>query len=224
MAIVYLHRRNDNDKIFYIGIGQTEDRAYQTKNRKNKYWLNITNKYGYSIEIIESDLTWEKACEIEKELIKKYGRKDLNEGILVNMTDGGEGLNNPSEETRLKLKYPKSEENKEKLRKYQIGVKQSKETIEKRLSHNFHQDKQYKEKMSKALSGDNNPMKKEENKEKLRKPKPKRTKEHSKKISDAKKGKPAHNKGKPMLKYICDICYKEVGGEWNLKQHINKHK
>jgi hypothetical protein len=43
--------------------------------------------------------------------------------------------------------------------------------------------------MSIALSGDNNPMKKGENREKLRKPKPPRTKEHSNKISETKKGK-----------------------------------
>ena len=31
------------------------------------------------------------ACEGEKKWIKHYGRKDLNEGSLVNMTDGGDG-------------------------------------------------------------------------------------------------------------------------------------
>jgi len=223
MAVVYLHRRNDNNEVFYVGVGQTKARAYQTKNRKNKYWLNITNKIGYSIEIIENDITWEKACEIEKLLIKNFGRKDLNEGNLVNLTDGGEGLNNPSEETRAKLRYVRSDEIKEKLRNYQLGNKQSEETIRKRLSHDFHNDKEYKEKISKALSGENNPMKKEENKEKLRRPKPKRTEEHCKKISEAKKGKTAHNKNKPMKKYVCEICGKEIGGEWNLKQHIVKH-
>ena len=78
--------------------------------------------------------------------------------------------------------------------------------------------------MSNSLSGDRNPMKKEENKIKLRKPKPPRSEEHSKKISDSKKGKPAHNKGKQLPKLVCEICGREIGGLSNLKQHIkNKH-
>ena len=36
-------------------------------------------------------MTWEEACEKEKEYIKFYGRRDLGLGSLVNMTDGGEG-------------------------------------------------------------------------------------------------------------------------------------
>jgi hypothetical protein len=223
MITVYLHRRNDTNEIFYVGIGKDEKRAYDAKNRKNKYWLNIVNKHGYSVEIIDYCETWEQACEMEKKLIKQYGRKDLNEGSLVNMTDGGDGQFNPSPETREKLRYPKTEEHKYKLRNYQLGVKQSEETIKKRLSHNFHQTDEYKEKMRIALSGDNNPMKKEENKAKLRVPKPKRTLAHSKKISESKKGKQTWNKNKTLPKFKCEICGKEIGGKSNLNQHIAKH-
>lgn len=60
--------------------------------------------------------------------------------------------------------------------------------------------------------------------EKIFKPKPPRTKEHSKKISESKKGKPTWNKGKKMEKFICDICGKEIGGKGNLRQHKKKHK
>jgi hypothetical protein len=223
MAIVYLHKRKDNNEVFYVGIGNEIKRAFDTKNRSNKYWKNIVNKCGHTVEIIEDGLTWEEACEREKYWIKFYGRFDLKKGTLINMTDGGDGQSNPSEETRQKLKYQKTEEHKKKLRTYQIGVKQSEETIKKRINSGFHKTDEYRKKMSEALSGDKNPNKKEENKKKLRKPKIKRTKEHSQKISESKKGKPTWNKGITLEKFICKICGKEVGGKGNLSQHVNKH-
>lgn len=224
MAIVYLHRRKDNNEVFYVGIGNDIKRAYDNKNRTNIFWKNVVNKYGYIVEIVEENLSWFDACIKEKELIKKYGRRDINEGTLVNMTDGGDGQSNPSEETRKKLKYKKTEEHKAKLRTYQLGVKQSEETIKKRIDNGFHKTEEYRKKMSESLSGDKNPNKKEENKKKLRKPKRPRTKEHSQKISESKKGKPTWNKGIQLEKFICHVCGKEIGGKGNLSQHINKHK
>ena len=102
MAFVYRHIRLDKNEPFYIGIGKTDRRAYR-KDWRNKYWTSISNK-GYKIEILFDDLTWEKACEKEIELIQLYGRKDLGLGTLVNMTDGGEGGNGTlqSEETKKK--------------------------------------------------------------------------------------------------------------------------
>lgn len=41
--------------------------------------------------------------EREQEFIKMYGRKDLNTGTLCNMTDGGDGMNQPSEEGRKRM-------------------------------------------------------------------------------------------------------------------------
>jgi hypothetical protein len=91
MAIVYLHRRNDTNEVFYIGISHNKYRANSACSR-NPHWHNIVNKAGYTIEITHKDIIWEEACSIEKYLICFYGRKDLNEGHLVNMTDGGDGL------------------------------------------------------------------------------------------------------------------------------------
>ena len=118
---VYSHLK-PNGEVFYIGIGKTEKRAYSIRNR-NKHWHNIVNKYGYSVEIVTTCKSWEEACEIEKYLIKFYGRKDLGLGTLVNMTDGGEGVVNKvvSKETREKLSLA------------QIGKKHSEET-KKRMS------------------------------------------------------------------------------------------
>ena len=90
MAILYLHKRKDNNEVFYIGIGKTKRRAYR-KDQRSKYWISYTNKYKYYVEILCDNISWEEACNKEKELICFYGRKDLGFGNLINMTDGGEG-------------------------------------------------------------------------------------------------------------------------------------
>lgn len=89
MAILYQHKKPCGE-IFYIGIGTNNKRPY-SKSGRNKHWKNTVNKYGYNVEILYENLTWEEACKLEIALIKTYGRKDMNTGNLVNMTDGGEG-------------------------------------------------------------------------------------------------------------------------------------
>jgi hypothetical protein len=93
MPYLYRHIRLDKNEPFYIGIGSDKlyKRAYDKKSR-NKHWNFVINKTSYEVDILMDGLTWEQACEKEKEFIKLYGRKDLNEGILVNMTDGGDGV------------------------------------------------------------------------------------------------------------------------------------
>lgn len=100
---VYFHINPVKQEVFYIGIGN-ENRPSSLQNR-NKHWHNIVNKYGYNIVVIESSLSWDKACERERYYIKLIGRKDLGKGTLVNLTDGGEGCvgNRHSEETRQKI-------------------------------------------------------------------------------------------------------------------------
>jgi len=97
MAIVYQHKRNDTNEIFYIGIGRDYYRAGRKASR-NKHWHNIVNKCGFTKEILLNNISWEEAIEEEKRLIKKYGRKDLGTGCLVNMTKGGEGCPTKEEE------------------------------------------------------------------------------------------------------------------------------
>jgi len=101
MAYVYRHIRLDKNQPFYIGIGSDEKfyRAFD-KSRRNRYWKNIVSKCEYEIEIFMDGLTWEQACEKEKELIALYGRKDLGNGTLVNLTEGGEGASGISEKAR----------------------------------------------------------------------------------------------------------------------------
>jgi hypothetical protein len=99
---IYLHRRLDTNEVFYIGRGtinkkasgkcdtNTYSRAF-VKHTHNIQWLRITKKTSWAVEIIEDNLSWEESILSEIFYIKKYGRLNLNEGNLVNYTDGGEG-------------------------------------------------------------------------------------------------------------------------------------
>jgi hypothetical protein len=89
MIQVYFHINPLKNEIFYVGIGSIKRSV--SKKCRNKFWNNIVNKYGFIVDIIETDLTWVEACELEKFYIKKIGRRDLGLGPLVNLTDGGEG-------------------------------------------------------------------------------------------------------------------------------------
>jgi len=91
MAVVYKHIRLDKEEVFYIGIGKNRSRAYNSSKGRSVYWKNIVAKTEYQVDILFEDLSWEEACEKEKELITLYGRRDLGLGTLVNLTDGGEG-------------------------------------------------------------------------------------------------------------------------------------
>jgi len=138
---VYIYVRNQLDfgppSPYYIGKG-TRYRAYHGTKRipipKDKNRIFIPFK----------DLTEEQAFEKEKELIKRYGRKDLKNGILQNRSDGGEGFGNiVSEETKQLLREintgeknpnfgkPKSEEAKKKISQSMTGKKRSLESIQK---------------------------------------------------------------------------------------------
>lgn len=138
MAYLYRHIRKDKDEVFYIGIGSDEDyKRANNKSRRNPYWKTIVNNYGYDVEIMIDDMSWEEACLKETEFINYYGRKDLNKGTLVNMTDGGDGRYNssPSNQTKEKLsKFNKGktipQETRDKISKTQ-SLKITKEAIAK---------------------------------------------------------------------------------------------
>jgi hypothetical protein len=113
---VYRHIRLDKNEPFYIGIGNKKNyaRAYQTNpDRRNEIWRKIFTKTNIEVEIILEGLSKSQASEKEQEFIKLYGRKDLNNGLLCNMTDGGDGIWN----------CIRSEDTKEKLRQQKLGDK-----------------------------------------------------------------------------------------------------
>ena len=92
MAVVYIHRKETNNEIFYVGIGSTKKRAYEShKSLRSTWWTKTVNKHGRTVEILEDDISVEEAIESEISLIELIGRKDMGLGSLVNMTDGGEG-------------------------------------------------------------------------------------------------------------------------------------
>lgn len=129
---VYKHIRLDSNEPFYIGIGNKNNfaRAYEFRqDKRNPIWWKIFSKTSILVEIVFENLTKDIASEKEQELIKKYGRIDLNEGTLCNLTDGGDGIWNckRSEETKKILRLQKIG-NKNPM----YGKKQSEETILKR--------------------------------------------------------------------------------------------
>lgn len=100
---IYQHIRLDTNEVFYVGIGYIV--RSKSKNHRNKHWLNIVKNTEYEIQVLKTKITWEEAVELEKILISWYGRRDLNTGSLVNLTDGGEGSYGrvTTIETRLKM-------------------------------------------------------------------------------------------------------------------------
>jgi hypothetical protein len=98
---LYRHIRLDNNEVFYIGIGN-EKRPYKKQSRSS-FWHNIVDKTDYDIEVLAKNLSWEDACELEVFMISEYGRRDLGLGNLVNLTDGGDGMVNLSNEVRKRI-------------------------------------------------------------------------------------------------------------------------
>ena len=80
---VYLYLREDGTP-YYVGKG-SGGRVYNT----HRYVKCPKNKD--LVVFAAQDISEEEAFQLEKTLIKQYGRKDNGTGILRNMTDGGEG-------------------------------------------------------------------------------------------------------------------------------------
>lgn len=143
---IYRHTTLDTNEVFYIGIGKVSkrrvnskirssyfERAYN-KTRRNSFWKRVENKHKYTVEILSQNLTEEFVKELEVILISYYGRRDLNLGSLVNLTNGGEGFVNlnKTEEHKKKIGIALkgrivSEKTREVLRLANTGKKLSQE-------------------------------------------------------------------------------------------------
>jgi len=100
---VYAYIRKSNNTPYYIGKGKGS-RAF-VNHRSNVKGVHTPSKDR--IVFLETNLTELGAFALERRYIRWYGRKDLNNGILHNKTDGGEGQDTSSywsEEYKIKNK------------------------------------------------------------------------------------------------------------------------
>ena len=81
---VYVFLRQDRFSPYYVGKGCGR-RAWSNTGRK----VRVPSKDR--VVIIKDKLTEEEAFQLERTLIKFWGRKCLGEGVLLNLSEGGEG-------------------------------------------------------------------------------------------------------------------------------------
>lgn len=101
-----------NYQPFYVGKGRNKRDIQHLcpcmlnkKTLKNSIIKSIISKTG-EIPIhyrIYTGLTNQEAIDIEIDFIKHFGRMDIGTGILANGTDGGDGNNNLSEESKNRI-------------------------------------------------------------------------------------------------------------------------
>ena len=193
---VYEYIRDDGSP-YYIGKG-SGNRAFVKHKRGMP---RDTNK----IRFIKTNLMESEALDLEKFLIAKYGRKDLGTGILINMTDGGEGISNPSAITRKKLSDAKRNESIETKKKRSIAAKN-------RIRNPM--DAETKQKISEKNTGK------------------KRSESTKNKMASAKIGKPSYirtedilsKQRKPKEKVNCTYCNKTGGISSMARWHFNNCK
>jgi hypothetical protein len=113
----YLWLRADASP-YYAGKG-TRDRAFTNCGH------GIHRPKERSRILLFAHATESEAFESEKNFIKWFGRKDIGTGVLRNLTEGGEGMSNPSAETRRRMSEA------HKGQRHRLGCKHSAETKQK---------------------------------------------------------------------------------------------
>ena len=190
MYFVYAHYKSDdqNGLPFYIGKGKNK-RDLSTY--RNRFWKNIANKHGYVAKRVKDNLTEEEAWDLEKELIKSYGKLIDGTGCLCNISDGGEGASGTIHSQETKNKWSEIKKGKTYEEIYGVEKATYMRELRRKSSTGRIYSEETKKKLSLAKQGKNNPMFGKSP-----------SAEHSKKLSDAKIGKPSNTKGKKYSEEI----------------------
>jgi len=150
-----------NYEPFYVGRGKG-NRIKTTINEGNDYKMNKINKIvkekGEVLVIkLYGNLSFDKSQQLEVDTISKIGRYDLNEGVLLNFTDGGEGRKNVIVSDESKYKMSRSRMGVEPWNKGKSPSDETKKKISKSLSgeKNFNYGKHFSEEHKRKLSESN---------------------------------------------------------------------
>jgi len=129
---LYRHIRLDKNEPFYIGIGTKNKKDLEfndyfratSRKSRNKIWKSILAKTDYAVEILLESDNYDFIKQKEIEFIALYGRKNLNNGSLVNLTDGGDGALGVilSMEARQKISIKSSNKSEEHLDKIRHSI------------------------------------------------------------------------------------------------------
>lgn len=99
---VYEHWRPDKNVCFYVGKGKNK-RAWDMKNMRNRHHQAVVSKLtamglAVDVRVIIENISNETAIALEIDRIAFYGMENL-----TNLTSGGDGMVNPTPETRAKI-------------------------------------------------------------------------------------------------------------------------
>jgi len=104
--VVYIHRRKDNHKAFYVGMG-TPDRPRDFKTR-SRSWFDIVSISGYTIEVVATNLSEKDAKELEEFIIAEYGIENLTNALKGSSVKSDIDLAEMSREAAKKRKRKKN--------------------------------------------------------------------------------------------------------------------
>lgn len=125
---VYVHRREDDGKIFYVGKGSGK-RSHRRCNR-NQYWKNVVAKHGLKVEIVYHANSEDDAFSEERFLTSSL---KIFTPSITNMTNGGGGICGYSHSDVAKNQISKKNKG---MKGYWSGKKRSEEVVKKTADSN----------------------------------------------------------------------------------------